>query len=1009
MNLFELAAKITLDTKEYMDGIGKALEPAKKLTSALGSGLAAATKAVGAGLAAAGAGIAALGTQSVKGYADYEQLVGGVSKLFGTAGQSLEEYAASTGQTVSEASAAFQQLQQAESMMAQQAADAYKTAGLTANEYMETVTSFSASLISSLDGDTVAAAEKADVALRAMSDNANTFGTDMASLQATYQGFAKQNYTMLDNLKLGYGGTKTEMERLILDAEGLNSSFQAQRDSNGELAMSFADIVDAIQIVQEAQGIAGTTAREASTTISGSWGMLSASWQNLVTGFVDGSADISALVANVAESAKAFLGNLGPVIQQTLAGMGTAVQEIGPIIQQVLPMILGMLPDILSAGASMLESLIQGISDNQDSLVDTAVTLIMTFAEFLINNLPMIIEVGLDVIMAVVEGIIEHLDELIPAAVDAIMTIVGALIEHIPELLKAAWEIIKAIGRYLISDLGPILDSAWEWVKEIAAKIVEKASELLASAKELVSKLAQGLIDNINMIIDKGREIVDQLKETIVGKVSDLLDAGYQLVQGIWNGISDAAGWLWDQISGFASNLVGKFKSFLGIRSPSKVMRDEVGKNIGLGVAEGIDDTIPDATQAAKDLAEATTGVLKYEAETDYTALMLMAKDYEEFIQLAAKREAKIEGERISMKKTGYKSTMELYEQWRSEYKKMTYEADKDYTALMLLAKDYAEFQELAAKREAKIIGENIDIQQKGWKTSEEIFEEWKAGYENLAYEADKDYTALMLKADTYEKFLALARERNAKIIGENIDLAAQGWKSTQEIYEQWKNAGNELLYDVEADYAALILRSKTLEEAMEYAKQRDAKIIGENIDIVAKGWKTTEEILSEWQAATESVSEGTEAEVSDIAEKTSKKAGELVDKVQEQMEAVTALMRKVESNFRAIGKNMMIELAEGIKDGTGKALEAVRMAVQKAIRTAAAEAGIVYATGTGVTAPASTVSPGTTVRVNDGGAAAGHQQIVIQFTGDLAQLGRVLQPVIKTETTRVGGDLVTA
>ena len=244
----------------------------------------------------------ALTKSAIENYKEYEQLVGGVETLFGAGGQSLEEYAESVGKTVEEAQADYNNLISAQNEVLANAENAYKTSGLSMNEYMETVTSFSASLIQSLGGDTQAAAEYADKAIVDMSDNANKMGTDISSIQTAYQGFAKQNYTMLDNLKLGYGGTKTEMERLILDAEKLDTSFKASRDSNGDLTMSFSDIVDAIHIVQDDLGITGTTAKEASTTIEGSVNSMKSAWSNLVTGLARDDADIGQLVDNLVTS-----------------------------------------------------------------------------------------------------------------------------------------------------------------------------------------------------------------------------------------------------------------------------------------------------------------------------------------------------------------------------------------------------------------------------------------------------------------------------------------------------------------------------------------------------------------------------------------------------------------------------------------------------------------------------------------------------------------------------------
>ena len=304
-----------------------------------------------------------VGEQAVSGYADYEQLVGGVETLF-----SNLEGTVSAAPTVLE-----------------NAAKAYKTAGMSANKYMETVTSFSAALVAGLEGDYQKAAEVSDMAIRDMSDNANKMGTSMEAIQNAYQGFSKQNYTMLDNLKLGYGGTKTEMERLIKDAEKMNSAFKAQRNENGDLAMSLDDVYNAIHIVQVEMGIAGTTAKEAGETISGSFGSLSAAWENLVTGFADKGADLPKLMDDVVTAAEGALDNLLPVFDETITGFANAIDRTAPIIADKLPkMVSEFVPPLLDAGITMVGAIIDGVVQALPQLVDTA----FTAAGTLLSHIP---------------------------------------------------------------------------------------------------------------------------------------------------------------------------------------------------------------------------------------------------------------------------------------------------------------------------------------------------------------------------------------------------------------------------------------------------------------------------------------------------------------------------------------------------------------------------------------------------------------------------------------------
>lgn len=342
---------------------------------ALKSGLAVAAKAAAAATAAAAGAVIALTKSAVENYGEYEQLVGGVETLFKDSAGTVEEYAN----------------------------NAYKTAGLSANEYMETVTSFSASLLQSMGNDTQAAAEKADQAITDMSDNANKMGTDMQSIQNAYQGFAKQNYTMLDNLKLGYGGTKEEMQRLIDDANALNA---AQGNYTNYSIESYADIVDAIHTVQTEMGITGTTALEASTTIEGSVSAMKAAWSNFVTGLGNDNANISELSAQLIESVGTVAENVLPVVETVLKNIAVAVQEDGPaMIEKFVSYAIEKLPEVISLGLQMVISLVKGIAQNIPQLVTSVLNMMATIVKTIWESLPDIIEVGKNIVRGLWEGI----------------------------------------------------------------------------------------------------------------------------------------------------------------------------------------------------------------------------------------------------------------------------------------------------------------------------------------------------------------------------------------------------------------------------------------------------------------------------------------------------------------------------------------------------------------------------------------------------------------------------
>ena len=367
MNLFELFVKIGVDDQ--------ASDKISGLSSKLGGGLATAAKIGSAAVGAAAAGITALTTAAVNNYGEYEQLVGGVETLFKQSADVVQQYAA----------------------------NAYKTAGMSANEYMETVTSFSASLLQSLDGDTAAAAEKANLAITDMSDNANKMGTSMENIQNAYQGFAKQNYTMLDNLKLGYGGTKEEMQRLLDDANALNA---AQGNYTSYTIDSYADIVDAIHTVQTEIGITGTTQLEASTTIQGSIASMKAAYDNFITGLGDENADMAELITKLLGSTVTVAENLLPVVEKILENIGVVVQEKGPeMIEKFVGYAIEKLPQVIELGMKMVLAIVSGLAKNLPQIVRSVLDMMATIVKTFVSSIPNIVDVGKQIVKGLWEGI----------------------------------------------------------------------------------------------------------------------------------------------------------------------------------------------------------------------------------------------------------------------------------------------------------------------------------------------------------------------------------------------------------------------------------------------------------------------------------------------------------------------------------------------------------------------------------------------------------------------------
>ena len=545
-------------SKILNDEAGGAGEKAgSKLASGLGSAFKVGAAAIGTGIAAATGAVIKFGQEAVSSYANYEQLIGGVEKLYGDAAGKVEQFAN----------------------------EAYKTSGMSANQYMETATSFSAALINSLEGDVDKAADLTDVAMRAMSDNVNVFGSDMESVQNAFQGFAKGQYNMLDNLKLGYGGTKQEMERLIEDA----NTYRASIGETADLSIdSFADIVQAVQSVQEAQNIAGTTNKEAMSTIEGSATATKAAWENVITAIGRGEGideAFDALLTSIfgGEDGGGLLNNILPRIQTVMEGIGQFIVKAAPILAEQIPAIVSdVLPSLLTAGATLLEGLLQGILSALPELMPVAMDVVNQLIAFIIDNLPMIFDCAIQIVLAIVNGISDNLDTLIPATVDAILTIVDALIDHIDLLIDAALKLAIGIATGLVKAIPTIVAKVPEIIGKLVVTLVGLAPKLVLAAGQLMTAF-------INAILNVGAK---------------LASAGHQIVDGLKNGIVNAWNNLVAKVKDMASNLVDSVKSIFKISSPSKVFAqigdycvqgfDESFDNFGAGAMSSVEGAVSD-------------------------------------------------------------------------------------------------------------------------------------------------------------------------------------------------------------------------------------------------------------------------------------------------------------------------------------------------------------------------------------------------------------------------------
>ncbi len=564
-----------LDTASFSKGIGS-----------LGTLASTALKGVGIAAGAAATGFVALETAAINAYGDYEQLVGGVETLFKTSENTVVEYAN----------------------------NAYKTAGLSANEYMRTVTSFSASLLQSLNGDTEAAAQKADMAITDMADNANKMGTAMEDIQNAYQGFAKQNFTMLDNLKLGYGGTKEEMERLLEDATALSG---IEYDIS-----SYADIVDAIHVVQENMGITGTTAKEASTTIQGSISSMKASWENFLTGMADDSQDFDMLLNNLIDSVLTVADNLVPRIVSTaprlvsglsqlvtslagylpdilsqllpavidgvegiltalLAALPSLLGILGNMLPMIVNLIVGMLPQILEAGIQIIVQLALGISQALPDLIPVIVDGLILLVETLIDNLDLIIDAGIQLIVALAQGLMNAL----PILLEKVPIIIGKLIAKVVELIPGLAPAVQAIASFFTETIPEAIENTINWFAELPGRISDFLSQLpyligyilgycIASFAQFGANLFTWITETIPQAVSNIITFFGELP----GRIGDMLTSALNKFNDWKSGLAERAG---EAIAGMINRITETAREL-----PSRMA--EIGANIVAGVWRGI-------------------------------------------------------------------------------------------------------------------------------------------------------------------------------------------------------------------------------------------------------------------------------------------------------------------------------------------------------------------------------------------------------------------------------------
>lgn len=541
--------------KNMNESMKDATNSASKMSSVM-KGIGSSAIKVGKGLAVAGAAAAtavtALVSKSVGAFADYEQLTGGVETLFGAGGRSVEEYAQSVGKSVSDIQGKYDSLMSAQNVVLENANKAYMTAGMSANEYMDTVTGFSASLISSLGGDTNKAADYANSALVDMSDNANKMGTDMESIKNAYQGFAKQNYTMLDNLKLGYGGTQEEMKRLLSDAEKLTGQ---KYDIS-----SFADITQAIHAIQTQMDITGTTAKEASTTISGSWGSLKAAFQNVLVGLTTGGDMFDQSLDALVNTAVTFGQNIIPAIKGALSGVGSLIEGLAPVIGETIPPLINDLaPTLANSAVSLISSLVNGLTQNATQFSECLSNMIIVAVAGISTVVPQLLDAASKIVSNLMQGLTNSMPQIVNGAVTLIEGLVNGLVNNIPLLIMGAVQLVASLANGLIANLPRIIDAGVNLITGIVSASYSMMPQIIQNGMQLVVNLAVGLVRAIPQLIAALPRITGAIVKGF--KSVNWFDLGLQLIKSIWEGIKSIGSEMWNGVKEKTSELWGGVKN----------------------------------------------------------------------------------------------------------------------------------------------------------------------------------------------------------------------------------------------------------------------------------------------------------------------------------------------------------------------------------------------------------------------------------------------------------------
>lgn len=900
------------------------------------------------------AGIKKVGSLAKSGMAVLGTAVAGVATAFGGLSKAALDSVASLEQNIGGVETLFKDSAQT---VIDNANNAYKTAGMSANEYMQNVTSFSASLLQSVAGDTAEAAKIADMAMVDMSDNANKMGTDMERITDAYQGFAKQNYTMLDNLKLGYGGTKTEMQRLLADATKLSG---VEYDIN-----NLSDVYSAIHVIQEDLDITGTTAKEAATTIEGSMNSAKAAFDNFLNG--SGSAEeladtITIAAENIGSNLAEIVPRLIETIPAVLDGIGEAMEENSDqltqfgsnVISSILTGAMNALPGMVDVAISAINFMIQQVDANLPQLLAAGGRLIVALVNGALTLIPSLAELGISIISTIVQGIgtslsgmtdsggsavgemvdgaLSQLPDLISAGGELLNSAVSGVLSGLPDALESGVEIAGSVATGILNNLPEVLGAIASVLVQLIATILSHLPEILQTGLELIGSLVAGIIEAIPDVVEGAGQIVSEIWDTI--KETDWLQLGADIISGLVNGLKNGISRIAEAAKEVAGSALDAAADFLGIHSPSRVFRDEIGRNIALGLAEGIRQNKDYAKKSAEEISQAVLDAAQKRLDNYkvYNNLNLA----EEAAYWDSVRQQTDEGTQARI------DADEKYFEAKQDLNDKMAEAEEDYT------KKVAEAYEN--------LNDKIQDLNKEYSDAVESRTEAIAGAYGLfdEFNMDTDLTSddllnnLQGQVDGLEQWMDNLDELSDRGVGDDLiaELQELGPQSAAQVQLLTEMTDDEL-----DEYVNLFRRKNRLarSQALDELRPMQDDIAQQIAELKAETSKELEQYQAEYISAMEQLGVALDMPAEELKLKMSQNAVEMVAALaqsiqdeagsaenKERFQAIAENVLNAASNLpadlAAVGLQAIDSMAQSILSGTGTLAQAVSAVVSSAI-----------------------------------------------------------------------------